>query len=86
MSEASQQAAEIFQVQPVEGTAARPIQLTELERERYPPEVSTQMADNNSGKGALLCALLVMCSIGALLVVILVPMAFADLEYYEVGF
>ena len=46
-------------------------------------EVDARMPDSGS-TGPLLCLCLVGASIGALLIVILVPLSFADLEYYEV--
>ena len=46
-------------------------------------EVDARMPDSN--KGPLLCVGLVAASIAALLIVILVPLSFSDLEYYEVG-
>ena len=47
-------------------------------------EVDGRMGDSVS-KGPLLCLGLVAASIAALLIVILVPLSFSDLEYYEVG-
>lgn len=57
----------------------------------YSPQgrVSTREGNNDdmaeSCNGTLLCLALVAASIGALLVVILVPLSFSDLEYYEVS-
>ena len=39
----------------------------------------------SEGTGFGLCCILVLVSIGALLIVILVPLGFSDLEYYEVS-
>eukprot|EP00794_Sanderia_malayensis_P017302 gene17302-19034_t len=47
---------------------------------------SSNMANEGASKGGLLCLLLVCFCIGALLMVILIPMSFSDLEYYEMGF
>lgn len=47
-------------------------------------EVDARMPDS-SIKGPLLTLGLVAASIAALLIVILVPLSFSDLEYYEVG-
>eukprot|EP00794_Sanderia_malayensis_P017303 gene17303-19036_t len=49
------------------------------------PDRGRSMADNSSG-GCILTIVLVIATIGALLVVILVPLSFSDLEYYEMGF
>ena len=45
-----------------------------------------EMGPSNSSNGFFLCLVLVIISIGALLTVILVPLSFSDLEYYEVRF
>ena len=55
--------------------------------ESTPGESATD-GDNrmgSEGTGFGLCCILVLVSIGALLVVILVPLGFSDLEYYEVS-
>ena len=52
------------------------------------PGESAADGDNrmgSEGTGFGLCCILVLVSIGALLVVILVPLGFSDLEYYEVS-
>ncbi|XP_065051573.1 uncharacterized protein LOC135681176 [Rhopilema esculentum] len=49
------------------------------------PSTSAMGLDNGS-HGFLLCCGLVVISIAALLTVILVPLSFSDLEYYEMGF
>ncbi len=57
---------------------------TSFQLELDPP--SSRMADDNAqgSCGCFFTLLLVLLTIGALLVVILVPLGFADLEYYEV--
>lgn len=62
-----------------------------LERDNSPPRqrFSPDQVDSNmpsDSKGPLLCIGLVLASIAALLIVILVPLSFADLEYYEVSY
>ena len=44
------------------------------------------MGSDNGSHGFLLCCGLAVISIAALLTVILVPLSFSDLEYYEVRF
>ena len=62
------------------------IEATPEPQRRPSGRVSTDEVDNVMGesKGFFLCIGLVLASIAALLIVILVPLSFSDLEYYEV--